>query len=103
MVSAPDKPGSNKPLDIAEIMCRSLQIAQEAMKNNIAVTSDLATAKIALQIQKDESLVYGNMFITLYSFHIEMVYFKAFGKVISESGGPFLKYYEVIFVRITLQ
>ena len=31
-------------------MCMSLQIAQEALKNNITVTNDLAIAKIVMQI-----------------------------------------------------
>ena len=35
---------------LAENMRISLQIAQEAMKNSIAVTYDLATEKIAMQI-----------------------------------------------------
>ena len=75
---------------MAETLCRSLQIAQEARKNSIVVTYDLAIAKIAMQIQKEESPVYGNIFVSLGSFHIEMAYFKAVGKIISQSGGPFL-------------
>ena len=35
---------------LAETMSISLQIAQEAMKNSIVVTYDLAIAKIAMQI-----------------------------------------------------
>ena len=31
-------------------MCISLQIAQEAMKNSITVTNDLAITKIVMQI-----------------------------------------------------
>ena len=75
---------------MAETLCRSLQIAQEARKNSIVVTYDLAIVKIAMQIQKEESPVYGNIFVSLGSFHIEMAYFKAVGKIISQSGGPFL-------------
>ena len=71
-------------------MRKSLQIAQEAKKNSIVVTYDLAIAKIAMQIQKQESPVYDNMFNALGSFHIEKAYFKALGKIMSESGGPFL-------------
>ena len=74
---------------VAETLRRSLLIAQEAKKNSVVVTYDLAIAKIAMQIQK-ESPVYDNTFIAPGSFHIEMAYFKALGKMISESGGPFL-------------
>ena len=57
MVSAPDKPILNKPLVVVEALRRSLQIAQEAKKKSIAVTYDLAIAKIVMQIQKEESPV----------------------------------------------
>ena len=43
-----------------------------------------------MQIQKEESQVFDNIFIALGSFHIEMAYFRALGKIISESGGQFL-------------
>ena len=75
---------------VAETMRRSQKIAQEANKNSIAVTYDLAIAKIAMQIQKEESPLYDNIFVALGSFHVEMAYFKALGKIISESGGPYL-------------
>ena len=41
-----------------------LQTAQEAMKNSVAVTYDLAISKIAMQIP--------NRFITLCSLHTEI-------------------------------
>ena len=64
---------------LAETMCRSLQIPQEAKKNSIAITHDLATPKIAIQIQKEESLVYGNMFIALLQHHLKLcMHFKTF-------------------------
>ena len=61
---------------VAETLCRSLQIAQEARKNSIVVTYDLAIAKIVMQIQKEEFPVYDNILIALGSFHIEMAYFR---------------------------
>ena len=67
---------------IAENMRIFLQTAQEAMKNSVAVTYDLAIAKMAMQIP--------NRFIALRSFHTEMAHFKALGKIISKSEGPFL-------------
>ena len=68
-------------------MRRSLHIAQEAMKNSVAVTYDLAIAKVAMQIHIEKSLVCSNILIALCSFHIEMAYFKALGKIIPETGG----------------
>ena len=59
---------------LAETMCISLQIVQEAIKISTAVTYDLAIAKIAL----------------CFFFHIEMAYFKVVGKIISKSGVSFL-------------
>ena len=50
----------------------------------------MAIAKTAMQIQKEESQVFDNIFIALGSFHIEMAYFRALGKIISETGGQFL-------------
>ena len=46
-------------------MLRSLQIAQKEKANSIAVTYDLVIAKTATQIQKEKSLVSGNIFIVL--------------------------------------
>ena len=55
-------------------MRRSLQIPQEAKKNSIAITHDLATPKIAIHIQKEESLVYGNMFIARFATSFEVMH-----------------------------
>ena len=84
---------------VAETLRRSLQTAQKAKKNSIGI------------LQKEESPAYDNIFIALGSFYIEMGYYKALGKIISESesGGPFLiqecqvSSYQVIFVTIKLQ
>ena len=82
-------------LTIAETMRLFLQTAQEAMKNSVAVTYDLAIAKIAMQIP--------NRFIALCSFHTEMAHFKALGKIISKSGGPFLfQECQVSFTSLTI-
>ena len=54
---------------IAETILIFLQTVQEAMKNSVAVTYDLAIAKMAMQIP--------NIFIALCSFHTEMSHFKA--------------------------
>ena len=69
-------------------MSRSLKVAEEASRNTIAVTYDLAIAKRALQIQGEESSKYYSIFVALGSFHVEMAFFSAIGKIIAESGGP---------------
>ena len=56
----------------------------------IAVTYDLAIAKIALKIQNEEKSAFDHLLVHLGAFHIEMALFKAFGKVIEESGGPYI-------------
>ena len=71
-------------------MRRSLEITAEAQKTSIAVTYDLAIAKVAMQIQHEETPKYDGVFIVLGSFHIEMAFFKALGKIIAESGGPYI-------------
>lgn len=69
-------------------MKRSLDIAAECGKKTIAVTYDLAIAKVAMQIQAEETPVFDNIFVALGSFHIEMALLSAYGKFIAESGGP---------------
>ena len=51
---------------------------------------NLAIAKIALKIQNEEKLAFDHLFVHLGAFHIEMALLKAFGKVIEESGGPYI-------------
>eukprot|EP00794_Sanderia_malayensis_P015514 gene15514-17096_t len=75
---------------VAETLKRFMQIATECGKQGIVVTYDLAIAKIAMQIQDEEMPLYDKVFIALGPFHIEMALFNAFGKYISESGGPHL-------------
>lgn len=73
---------------VVETMKRSLDIAAECGKKTIAVTYDLAIAKVAMQIQAEETPVFDNIFVALGSFHIEMALLSAYGKFIAESGGP---------------
>ena len=77
-------PSSNKSVTY-KYLSRSGNYAQ---KTSIAVTYDLAIAKIAMQIQHEETPKYDGVFIALGSFHIEMAFFKVLGKIIAESGGP---------------
>lgn len=52
------------------------------------MTYDLAIAKVAMQIQTEESPKFDNVFVNLGGFHIEMALFSAVGKYVAESGGP---------------
>ena len=65
-------------------MKKSLKISSECGKHNIAVTHDVAIATIS-QIQAGESPEF-DIFVKLGSFHIELAFFNAFRKIISESG-----------------
>ena len=57
---------------------KSLKISSECGKQNVAATYGLAIAKLAFQIQAEESREF-NIFVILGSFN-------AYGKIISESG-----------------
>ena len=70
---------------VRETMKKSLKISSECGKQNIAVTYDLTIAKLAFQIQAEESREFDNIFVILGSFHIELAYFNACGKIKSES------------------
>ena len=71
-------------------MKRAQQLAVEFGKREIALTYDLAIAKMAMEIQIEEAPTFHNIFVTLGSFYIEMAFFIVIGKYISESGGPHL-------------
>ncbi|XP_057304270.1 uncharacterized protein LOC130641476 [Hydractinia symbiolongicarpus] len=73
---------------VAETLRRAQVIANECGKKNISVTYDLAIAKVAMQLQAEESPKFDNIFVALGAFHVEMAMFSAFGKYIAESGGP---------------
>ena len=57
---------------VAETVNRSLIVEMETGKTSIAVTYDLAIAKVAMQIQSQESPKYDQLFINLGSIHIEL-------------------------------
>ena len=73
---------------VAKTMRHAQRIVSESNKTSISVTYDLAIAKLAMQIQAEESPKFGNMFVALGEFHIKIALFSAFGKYIAESGGP---------------
>ena len=68
-------------------MKRAEQLAVECGKREIALTYDLAIAKMAMEIQIEEGPTFDKIFVTVGSFHIEMVFFSVIRKYISESGG----------------
>ena len=71
--------------DVREAMKKLLKIFSECEKQNIAVTYDLAIAKLALQMQAKEPPEFRKIFILLGSFHIELPFFNACGKIMFES------------------
>ena len=73
---------------IKETMKRAQQLTKECGKREIALTYNLAIAKMVMEIQIEEAPTFDKIFITLGSFHIDMAFFSMIGKYISESGGP---------------
>ncbi|XP_031341089.1 uncharacterized protein LOC116169200 [Photinus pyralis] len=76
------------------VVLHTLKIAQnvasQCAQKYISVTYDLQIAKTAMQIQCQESPKYDNIFIHLGAFHVQLSYFKAVGKFLEESGGPYI-------------
>ena len=68
----------------------SQRIADECDQKYICVNYELAIAKLALCIQAEESPKFDNLFIQLGHFHITMSFFKALGKFMTDSGGPYV-------------
>ena len=60
---------------VRETMKRSVQLASECAKPAIAVTYDLAIAKIAMRIQENESPTFDMLFIALGAFHVILAFF----------------------------
>ena len=75
---------------VTETLKISLKMADKANWDSISVTYDLAITKIALQVQAEEKSTFDRIFISLGSFHIEVAFFSAIGKVIAESGGLYI-------------
>ena len=75
---------------VKETMKRAQQLAVECGKREVALTYDLAIAKMVMEIQTEEAPTFDDIFVTLGSFHIEMAFFSVIGKYNSESGGPHL-------------
>ena len=85
-------PNLRQPITNLEVVRETLLITQkcanETGQKYGIVSYDLGAAKPALQIQVTEKPEFDNIFIMLGPFHIEMAFFKAIGKLLSNSGGP---------------
>ena len=65
---------------------KSLNVLEECGQDYLAVTYDLATAKLAIRIQEQESPRFNKLFVLLGNFHLEGSYFGALGYIIDCSG-----------------
>ena len=84
---------NQSPTSIAvgsETLKRALAFANQSERDSIAVTYDLAIAKIAMQLQAEESTKYDKVFVAMGSFHMELAMLGAIGKYIAESGAEHL-------------
>ena len=85
-------PNLKEPITSLAVVRHTLETtkkcAEECNQEYGVVTYDLSAAKPAMQIQATESPTFDKVFIMMGAFHIEMAFFKAVGKLISESGGP---------------
>ena len=57
-----------------------MAFANQSERDSIAVTYDLAIAKITMQLQAEESPKYDNVFVAMGSFHMELSMFGAIAK-----------------------
>ena len=73
---------------VAQTMKTSEKIAAECGETYAEVHYDLAVAKLAIQIQAEESPVYDNIFICFGAFHVQMAHFAAIEAFLTDSGGP---------------
>ena len=71
---------------VGETLKRAFAFANQSERDSIAVTYDLAIAKITIQLQAEESPKYDKVFFAMGSFHMELTMFGAIGKYIAESG-----------------
>ena len=73
---------------VAKTMKTSQKVAAECGEAYAIVHYDLAVAKLALQIQAEETPVYDNVFVCFGAFHVQMAYFAAIGTYLADSGEP---------------
>ena len=75
---------------IKETLNQTDSVRRSCDQEYIPYFADLAVAKIAKQIQSQESPTYDNVFIVFGQFHTDCRIFAALGKIIDGSGGSFV-------------
>ena len=84
-------PNIKEPITSLSVIRETLLITQrcatECDQKYGIVSYDLNAAKPAMQIQATEKPRFDNVFVMLGAFHVEMAFFKALGKLVTESGG----------------
>ena len=75
---------------VKETLKRSQAVAKECGDKYAIVTYDLAVAKIARQIQIQNSPKFGDCFIQFSQFHTILSLFSSIGKILKVSGAAYL-------------
>ena len=70
---------------VAETLKWSQKVAEECSKYSTLVAYNIAIVKVALQLQAEEELIYGNAFIHFESFHISYTFVFKLGNRLAES------------------
>ena len=71
-------------------MIHSQKVSAECGSKYTIITYDLAIAKVAKQIQCEEYPNFDSIFVRFGGFHVEQNVFSATGKIIEESGEPYI-------------
>ena len=75
---------------VKEVLTKSNEVRLASGEEVLPVSFDLAIAKIARQIQCEESPDFDDLFIMFGQFHTESNVFSSLGTLIEGSGGPYL-------------
>ena len=75
---------------VKETLKRSQAVAKECGDKYAIVTYDLAVAKVARQIQLQNSPKFGDCFIQFGQFHTILSLFSSIGKILKVSGAAYL-------------
>ena len=73
---------------VLETLKVSQRVAEECQQDYSIVTYGLAIAKLAMQIQAEETARFDNVFICFGAFHISLAFFGCLGSFIDRSSGP---------------
>ena len=75
---------------VRETLKRSQELSKECGQSHTIVTYDLAIAKIAKQLQSEESPQFDDIFVMFGAFHVMLNVYSSTGKIIEGSGGPYV-------------